>query len=179
MPPAKRGADGSIRIVMNLFLPDSGLVVWMLLAFTIVFVVLAKFGWPTILQSLNNREKYITDSLQKANEAVQTLAGLEQKGKDIIASAQAEQMRMVKETQAMNEKMIQEAKQQAQVEADKIIASAQEQIRKDKEKALQDIRKEVVSLSIGMAEKVLRKELSDTKSQSDYVERLLNDSSLS
>ncbi|MBP5259279.1 MAG: F0F1 ATP synthase subunit B [Paludibacteraceae bacterium] len=164
---------------MNLFLPDSGLVVWMLLAFSIVFIVLAKFGWPIILQSLNNREQYITDSLQKADEAVKALAGLEQKGKDIIASAQAEQLRMVKETQAISEKMIQEAKLQAQTEADKIIASAQEQIRKDKEKALQDIRKEVVSLSIGMAEKVLRKELDNPKSQSDYIERLLNDNSLS
>lgn len=164
---------------MNLFLPDSGLVVWMLLAFTIVFIVLAKFGWPIILQSLNNREQYITDSLQKADEAVKALAGLEQKGKDIIANAQAEQLRMVKETQAISEKMIQEAKQQAQTEADKIIASAQQQIQKDKEKALQDIRKEVVTLSIGMAEKVLRKELSDPKSQSDYIERLLNDNSLS
>ena len=164
---------------MNLFLPDSGLVVWMLLAFSIVFIVLAKFGWPIILQSLNNREQYITDSLQKADEAVKALAGLEQKGKDIIASAQAEQLRMVKETQAISEKMIQEAKLQAQTEADKIIASAQEQIRKDKEKALQDIHKEVVSLSIGMAEKVLRKELDNPKSQSDYIERLLNDNSLS
>ena len=151
----------------------------MLLAFSIVFIVLAKFGWPIILQSLNNREQYITDSLQKADEAVKALAGLEQKGKDIIASAQAEQLRMVKETQAISEKMIQEAKLQAQTEADKIIASAQEQIRKDKEKALQDIRKEVVSLSIGMAEKVLRKELDNPKSQSDYIERLLNDNSLS
>lgn len=151
----------------------------MLLAFTIVFVVLAKFGWPVILKSLDNREKYITDSLRKADEAVQTLAGLEQKGKDIVAAAQAEQARMMKETRTMNERMIQDAKRQARDEADKIIAAAREQIQKDKENALKDIRKEVVSLSIGMAEKVLRKELDDPKAQRDYIDRILNDTSLS
>ena len=77
---------------MNLFLPESGLVIWMLVAFTLVFAILAKFAWPYIMGSIATRQKHIADSLQKAEEATLALAGLEQKGKDIINAAQAEQL---------------------------------------------------------------------------------------
>ena len=117
---------------MNLFLPESGLVIWMLLAFSIVFFVLAKFAWPSILKSIQQRQEYISDSLVKANEAIQTLSGLEQKGKQIIADAQAEQLRMVKETKALNDKMVAEAKEQAKIEAEKIIENAHDRILLDK-----------------------------------------------
>lgn len=160
---------------MNLFLPDSGLVIWMLLAFSIVFFVLAKFAWPTILSSLKQREDHITTSLKKAEEAAQSLAGLEEKGKAIIAAAQAEQMRMVKETKQMNEKMVAEAKLQAKQEAQQIIDDARAQIAKEKAQAIAEIRSEVATLSIGMAEKILRQELADKKAQEQYIERLLKE----
>ena len=147
----------------------------MLLAFSIVFFVLAKFAWPTILTSLKEREDHITNSLKKAEEAANSLAGLEEKGKAIIAAAQAEQMRMVKDTKQMNDKMIAEAKQQAQEEAQQIIANAREQIAKEKAQAIAEIRSEVASLSISMAEKILRKELENKKAQEQYIERLLKE----
>ncbi|MBO4371263.1 MAG: F0F1 ATP synthase subunit B [Paludibacteraceae bacterium] len=164
---------------MDLFLPESGLVVWMLLAFGIVFAVLAKFGWPIILNSLQKREEHIAESLKKAEEAIETLSGLEQKGKDIIASAEAEQIKMVGETKTLNQKMIDDAKAEATREADKIIASAREQIVKEKEAAIAELNQEVVKLSVQMAEKILLRELKDRKAQSDYVETLLKDNSLS
>lgn len=160
---------------MNLFLPDSGLVIWMLLAFSIVFFILAKFAWPTILTSLKQREDHIATSLKKAEEAAQSLTGLEEKGKTIIAQAQAEQLRMVKETKQLNDKMIAEAKQQAKQEAQQIINEAREQIAKDKAQAIAEIRSEVAALSIGMAEKILRKELDNKKAQEQYIERLLKE----
>lgn len=147
----------------------------MLLAFSIVFFALAKFAWPTILSSLKQREDHITTSLKKAEEAAQSLAGLEEKGKTIIAQAQAEQLRMVKETKQLNDKMIAEAKQQAKQEAQQIINEAREQIAKDKAQAIAEIRSEVAALSIGMAEKILRKELDNKKAQEQYIERLLKE----
>ncbi|NCC98644.1 MAG: ATP synthase F0 subunit B [Bacteroidia bacterium] len=161
---------------MNLFLPESGLVIWMLLAFSIVFFVLAKFAWPSILKSIQKRQEYISDSLVKANEAIQTLSGLEQKGKEIIANAQAEQLRMVKETKVLNDKMVAEAKEQAKIEAEKIIENAHERIRIDKEHAILEIRKEITGLTISIAEKILKKELEDKQAQSQYINRLLKES---
>ena len=118
---------------MNLFLPDAGLVVWMLIAFSLVFFVLAKFAWPTILSSIKEREEHIAKSLEKADEATKALAGLEEKGKEIIAQAQAQQMALVKDTKALTDKMIADAKIEAKKQADQIISDAQAKISKDKE----------------------------------------------
>lgn len=160
---------------MNLFLPESGLVIWMLVAFSIVFAILAKFAWPSIMSSIKTRQDHIADSLLKAEEAVKELAGLEQKGKDIINAAQAEQLKMLKDTKAMNEKMIAEAKAQASAEAQKIIEDAREQIKRDKEHAIMEIRQEIASLSIGIAENILKRELQDKSEQSKYIDRLLKE----
>lgn len=160
---------------MNLFLPDSGLVVWMLIAFSLVFFVLAKFAWPSILSSIKEREEHIAESLKKADEATQTLAGLELKGKEIIAQAQAQQMNLVKDTKALTDKMIADAKLEAKKQAELIISDAQAKIQKDKENAIQEIRNEVAQLSISIAEKVLKKELSDKKAQNAYIETLLKE----
>ena len=158
---------------MNLFLPEAGLVIWMLVAFSILFFILAKFAWPVILKSVSQRQEHIAESLRKADEAVKTLESLEAKGNQIIAQAQAEQLKMVKETKDLNQKMISEAKAKAEQEAAKIIEAANEQIRRERENAIKELRKEVASLSIEMAEKVLMTELANKKAQSDYVSRLL------
>ena len=145
---------------MNLFLPEAGLVIWMLIAFSILFFVLAKFAWPVILKSVSARQEHIAESLRKADEAVKTLESLEAKGNQIIAAAQAEQLKMVKETKELNNKMISEAK-------------ANEQIRRERENAIKELRKEVASMSIDIAEKVLQSELANKKAQGDYIDRLL------
>lgn len=159
---------------MNLFLPESGLVIWMLVAFSILFFVLAKFAWPGIMKSITQRQEHIADSLRKADEAVKTLESLQEKGNKIIAEAQAEQIKMVQETKDLNQKMIAEAKVKAESEAAKIIEAANEQIKRDKEDAIKALRQEVAALSIEMAEKVLKKELTDKKAQSAYINSLLS-----
>ncbi len=164
---------------MNLFLPDSGLLFWMLISFSVVFFVLAKFGFPVILKSINEREKYIQESLGAANEAQNALANIQEQGKEILAQAQTEQMQILKEGHLLKNKMIDDAKTQAQKEANKIIEDARAVILKEKACAIADIRKEVVSISISMAEKVLQKELDDKKEQSQFIERLLNEVNIS
>lgn len=158
---------------MNLFLPEAGLVIWMLIAFSILFFVLAKFAWPVILKSVSARQEHIAESLRKADEAVKTLESLEAKGNQIIAAAQAEQLKMVKETKELNNKMISEAKAKAEAEAARIIEEANEQIRRERENAIKELRKEVASMSIDIAEKVLQSELANKKAQGDYIDRLL------
>ncbi len=160
---------------MNLFLPDSGLVIWMTIAFLILFIILAKFAWPGILKSITSRQEHIAESLRKADEAAKALDSLNEKGAKIIADAQAEQLKMVQETQALNKAMIEEAKAKAGAEAAKIIEAAREQIKNDKENAIKELRKEVASISIEMAEKVLRKELANEQAQTAYINTLLSE----
>ena len=150
---------------MDLFLPESGLVIWMTIAFGIVFFILSKFGFPIILKSINEREKYIIKSLDAANEAQQKLLEIEDKGKEIIANAEQQQLLIVKESQELKKKLVEEAKMQAQKEADNIIANARIQIEKEKETALSDIRNEVLQVSLSIAEKVLEKELENKKTE--------------
>ena len=164
---------------MDLFLPESGLVIWMTIAFGIVFFILSKFGFPIILKSINEREKYIIKSLDAANEAHQKLLEIEDKGKEIIANAEQQQLLIVKESQELKKKLVEEAKMQAQKEADNIIANARIQIEKEKETALSDIRNEVLQVSLSIAEKVLEKELENKKAHTQYVEKLLDNMSMS
>jgi F-type H+-transporting ATPase subunit b len=159
---------------MDLFLPESGLVIWMTIAFGIVFFILSKFGFPIIIKSINEREKYIIKSLEAANEAQQKLVEIEDKGKEIIATAEHQQLSIVKESQELKKKLVEEAKTQAQKEADDIIANARIQIEKEKEIALSDIRSEVLQVSLTIAEKILEKELENKQAQTLYVERLLD-----
>ena len=164
---------------MDLFLPESGLVIWMTIAFGIVFFILSKFGFPIILKSINEREKYIIKSLDAANEAQQKLLEIEDKGKEIIANAEQQQLLIVKESQELKKKLVEEAKMQAQKEADNIVANARIQIEKEKETALSDIRNEVLQVSLSIAEKVLEKELENKKAHTQYVEKLLDNMSMS
>ncbi|HOR40188.1 MAG TPA: F0F1 ATP synthase subunit B [Paludibacteraceae bacterium] len=164
---------------MDLFLPESGLVIWMTIAFGIVFFILSKFGFPIILKSINEREKYIIKSLDAANEAQQKLLEIEDKGKEIIANAEQQQLLIVKESQELKKKLVEEAKMQAQKEADNIIENARIQIEKEKETALSDIRNEVLQVSFSIAEKVLEKELENKKAHTQYVEKLLDNMSMS
>lgn len=158
---------------MDLFLPESGLVIWMLIAFLIVFFILAKVGWPMIMGAVEQRNTQISDSLLAAEEANNALAGIEQKRQETMAAAQAEQIKMMKESQELKTQLIEEAKAQARQEAEKIVADARLKIEKEQAEAMAEIKNEVIALSIEMAEKLLRRELDDKQSQADYIEQLL------
>ena len=161
---------------MDLFLPESGLVIWMLIAFIIVFAILAKVGWPMIMGAVEKRNTHIADSLLAAEEANNALAGIEQKRQETLAEAQAEQLRIMKESQELKTQLIEEAKAQARQEAEKIVNDARLRIQKEQAEALAEIKNEVITLSVDIAEKLLQRELSSQNAQSEYIEKLLRSS---
>jgi len=164
---------------MELFKPDVGLIIWMLVPFLIVFFLLAKFAWPSILKGVEERGKFIDDSIQSAKEANERLAGIKEESEQIIAEARVERMQLLKDAGVMREKMIEEAKNQAKTEAEKLLLRAKEDIAKEREDAIRQIRREVALLSVDIAEKVIRNELEKKDKQVDMVNRLLDEINIS
>jgi len=160
---------------MALLTPDLGLLFWMLLSFGIVFFILAKYGFPAIVKMVDKRAAYIEDSLKAAHEANDRLAGIKEESELILAAAKEEQLRVLKDGADVRAQMIQEAKQQAAVEADKIIQEARIAIRKEKEDAIRDVRAQVAELSIGIAEKILRRNLENKEAQLELVDKLIDE----
>ncbi|MBO4328813.1 MAG: F0F1 ATP synthase subunit B [Bacteroidales bacterium] len=159
---------------MELFLPESGLMIWMLIGFLIVLFILAKVGWPMIMGAVSKRNQHISDSLLAAQQANDALAGIEAAKEKAIAESQAEQLRIMKESQELKTQLIEEAKAQARHEAEKIVADARLRIEKEQAEAMAEIKNEVIALSVDIAEKLLQRELSDKEAQSEYIEVLLN-----
>lgn len=160
---------------MELFTPESGLLFWMLLVFLVVLFILGKFAWPFITNAIADREKYINDSVKAADEAFSKLETVKEERTAILAKAREDQNALMKEVQIMKEKLIEEAKVQARAEADKIIADARMSILAEKELALKEVKNQVALLSIGIAGKVLRKNLESDKSQMELVDQLLGE----
>ena len=160
---------------MNLMLPDSGLLFWMTLIFLVVFLILAKFGFPVITSMVEKRTKRIEDALSAARKAEEAIAHLSQEQERIVAETRAEQAKMIQEAAAERDKMIASAQDQARIEAQKIIEEARARINEEKEAALKEARKELAVISLAIAEKVVRKELSDDSAQKELVDRFLDE----
>ena len=147
---------------MSLLLPDSGLIFWMLLSFGIVFAVLAKYGFPVIIKMVEGRKTYIDERLKEEGEA-------------IVAAANKEQGRIMKEAMQEREKIIYEARKQAEIAAQKELDEVKRQIQIEKEEAIRDIRRQVALLSVDIAEKVIRKNLADKQEQMGMIDRMLDE----
>ena len=160
---------------MNLMLPDSGLLFWMTLIFLVVFLILAKFGFPVITSMVEKRTKRIDDALSAARKAEEALAHLSKEQERVIAETKAEQAKMIQEAAAERDKMIASAQDQARIEAQKIIEEARARINEEKEAALKEARKELAVISLAIAEKVVRKELSDDSAQKELVDRFVDE----
>ena len=164
---------------MSLITPDFGLLVWMTLIFGIVFFVLAKWGFPMITGSVEKRAARIGDSIKAAKEAEEKLRNLAEEQSRMIEETRQEQSRILKEAAASWDNIVEQAKVQAREEASRILDQARTQIAAEKESALRDVRKEVALLSVSVAEKVLKKSLSDADGQSALVDRLVDEVSSS
>ena len=163
---------------MSLINPGFGLVIWMTLAFGILLWVLAKFAWPAIMVALAEREKSIEEALLSAEKARQAMEELKLGNEDLIRDAKDERDSILKEARSLKDKMINDAKDKAQVVADSIVENARERIESEKKAALVEIKNIIASYSIEIAEKILREELKDKKRQTAYVEKLLKETSL-
>lgn len=164
---------------MSLITPDFGLLVWMTLIFGIVFFVLAKWGFPMITGSVEKRAARIGDSIKAAKEAEEKLRNLAEEQSRMIEETRQEQSRILKEAAASRDSIVEQAKVQAREEASRILDQARTQIAAEKESALRDVRKEVALLSVSVAEKLLKKSLSDADGQSALVDRLVDEVSSS
>lgn len=156
-------------------LPDSGLIFWMTIIFAIVFFILAKFGFPIITGMVDKRTKRIDEAIAAARKAEESLAGLAEEQERLLAEARAEHTRILQEASAQRDSMIAKAQAEAKEEAGKIIEEARVRIREEKEAALRDVRKEVAIMSLAIAEKVVRKELSSDESQKEHIDRLIEE----
>lgn len=160
---------------MSLLTPDSGLLFWMVIVFGIVFVILAKYGFPVIVRMVDERKEYIDKSLQAARRANEQLVGVKAESEAILAKAREEQARILNEALATRERIVKEARTQAQVEGQKLLDEAKKQIQTEKDSAISDIRRQVAVLSVDIAEKILRKNLDNEKEQMAMIDRLLDE----
>ena len=160
---------------MSLLLPDSGLLFWMFLSFGIVFVVLAKYGFPIIVKMVEGRKTYIDQSLEVAREANAQLSKVKDQGEALVVAANKEQGRILKEAMQERDKIIHEARKQAEAAAQKELDEVKKQIQIEKDEAIRDIRRQVAILSVDIAEKVIRKNLDDKREQMEMIDRMLDE----
>lgn len=160
---------------MELLTPDFGTFFWMLVSFIIVFVILAKFGFPALVNMVNERKQYIDDSLKSAREANEKLSHIKEESESILVEARKEQARILKEAMDTRTQIVNEARDKAKAEGGRLLEEARKQIQKEKDDAIRDIRKQVAELSVEVAQKVLRKQLSSEVEQNGMIERMLDE----
>ena len=146
----------------------------MLLAFLVVFFCLAKWGFPAITGMVDERNSFINDSLRKAKEAEERLANIQQEGESILQEAREKQAQILKEAAESRDAIVEQAQQKARSEGARLLEEAKAAIEQEKKAAIADIRKQVAILSVDIAEKVLRQNLRDDKSQMDLIDRMLD-----
>jgi len=156
-----------------------GLFFWQLILFVGLILLLKKFAWKPILNSVNEREEGIKTALDEAENARKEMQNLNADNERILKEARAERDGLLKEAREMKESIIAEAKEEAQVQANKVVEQAQATIQSEKQAAIADLRNQVAELSIGIAEKVVREKLSDDKKQTKLVEDMLKEVTIS
>ena len=160
---------------MQLLTPALGLIIWTLLAFLVVFFILKKFAWPSILNGLRNREETIAASLATAERIKAEMAQMKSENESLLAQAREERAGMLKDAKIASDKMISDAKEKAKVEYDRIIYDAQNTIDRQKNAAIIDVKNMIGKLVIEVAEKVIRKELDNRKDHEAYIKKLTED----
>lgn len=148
--------------------PGIGTFVWMLVSFGILAFILIKWGWPMLLKSLKKREEAIAASLNEAAKAREEMKSLTAHNEELLRQAKIERDQMLRDARMAGDQIIEEARARATAEADRIVDAARENINYEKLKAMTELKNEIANLSIGIAEKLIRAELSD-KSKSDAV----------
>ncbi len=160
---------------MDLLIPSTGLLFWMSLTFFVVLFILWKFGFPVITNMVAERKAFIDDSLRKAHEANERLANIQKEGESILQEAREKQAQILKEAAETREAIVEQAQEKARQEGARLLEDARVAIEQEKKAAVADIRKQVATLSVEIAEKVLRANLKDDASQMALIARMLDD----
>ena len=160
---------------MDLITPDFGLFFWMMVTFTMVFVILKKFAWKPIVQALKEREDNIQEGIENAEEAKNELKNVKVKSDKILSESVVERDNLIRQGREIKETHIAEARQQSEAEAKKILESAKKLIEEEKIAAINQIKLQVASLSVEIAERILRKKLEGDADQKELMNTLLDE----
>ena len=154
--------------------PDFGLLFWMLIAFLVVFGLLAKFGFPVITGMVEKRKQYIDESLSSARQANEKLANIKAECQALLQEAQARQSQILKEATQTRDQIVADSKVKAQEEANRIIEDARRQIQAETENAQRELRTQVADLSVQIAAKILSRELQKEEEQTQWIDQILD-----
>ena len=160
---------------MELVQPGLGLIIWMTIAFAILLWILAKFAWKPIMEGLKEREDSIDEALNAANKAKEEMKELEFSNEQLLKEAKEERDVILRDARKVKESIIEEARGKANVEANRIVENAKESIQFEKMAAITEMKNELASLSIEIAEKILKEELSAKDKHKKLIERLINE----
>ena len=164
---------------MSLITPDFGLLFWMAIVFLVVLGILWKFGFPVIVNMVNNRKAMIDESLRKAHEANEKLANIKAESEALLQDAREKQALLLKEAAATRDAIVEKAQDKAREEGNRLLSEAKVEIENQKRAAISDIRKEVATLSVEIAEKILREKLGNDKAQMELIDRMMDEVSSS
>ena len=160
---------------MDLLIPSIGLLFWMSLTFLVVLFILWKWGFPVIVNMVTERKAFIDDSLRNAREANEKLANIQKEGESILQEAREKQAQILKEAADTRDAIVEKAQEKARAEGARLLEDARVAIEQEKKAAIADIRKQVATLSVEIAEKVLRENLKDDQAQMDLIDRMLDE----
>jgi F-type H+-transporting ATPase subunit b len=163
---------------MELVNPGIGLIFWMTLAFGTVFFVLSKFAWPSILKALKEREQHIEEALQAADLTKEEMKKLKIDNEKLLKEAKEERDVILNDARKIRDKMIDDARNRANEEADRIVESARVRIENDKMAAIVEVKNQIAKVSIDIAEMILREKMKSDKEQTDFIEKLIDESRL-
>ena len=155
-----------------------GLFFWQLLIFIFLVLLLKKFAWKPILDTVNERESSIKDALSEADKARNEMAASQESNQKVLKEARAEREALLKDARNTGAEIVAQAKTDAKTEANKIISQAQEAIQNEKRAAVNELKNQVAQISLEIAEKVIDTELANKDKQAQLVDKLLKDSSL-
>lgn len=160
---------------MELLTPELGLFFWTLVAFLVVLFILKKFAWGPIVKMLHERESGIADSIAAAEKVKEEMKLLQAQNETLLAQAREERTAMLKDAKETKDKIISEAKEQAKVEANKIMDDTRLQIERQKNAAMTEVKNEIGTLAVEVAEKILRKQLAGQEAQHNFVKMLADE----
>ncbi len=163
---------------MDLVTPEIGLIFWTTISFILLVFILGKFAWKPILNALNEREEGIINALSEADKARQEMAELKSSNEQILKEARAERDALLKDAREIKNSMISEAKEEAKIQANIIVQQAKETIENEKQAAIAHLKNQVAELSIGIAQKIIREELSNKDKQFDLIKKMLDEATL-
>jgi F-type H+-transporting ATPase subunit b len=160
---------------MELVTPNLGLIFWMTLSFLFLLMVLGKYAWKPVMKMLHEREQRIEDALTQADKAREEMKQLKFSNEQLLKEAKEQRDEILREARKIKESIIEEAREKANAEANRILENTRESIHFEKMAAITELKNEIASLSVEIAEKVLSAELSDKDKQNKLITRLLGD----